>query len=299
MSLTVKEDRLRALALSGARVAVVPFTRELAALDHVGFFEGVLAPYLDMRAIHVGVDFRLGAHGASTVEVMSTWGRRRGVDVKGHELLSDARGPITATRIRSMIAGGRVEEAALDLGRRPFVRGVVKPGRGQGTGMGFPTANIEVPGGMQMPADGVYAGFAQVGGKVWPSAINVGVPPMFADSIASARLEAVPGGMQMPADGVYAGFAQVGGKVWPSAINVGVPPMFADSIASARLEANLVGYRGDLYGERVAIAFDRLAFDRLLRPSRTFDSVDDLICAVNRDIATVQAWYGDEPVEIG
>ena len=49
--------------------------------------------------------------------------------------------------------------------------------------MGFPTANIEVPGGMQMPADGVYAGFAQVGSKVWPSAINVGVPPMFADSI--------------------------------------------------------------------------------------------------------------------
>ena len=245
--LTVKEDRLRALALSGARVAVVPFTRELAALDHVGFFGGVLAPYLDMRAIHVGADFRLGARGASTVDVMSAWGHRRGVDVTGHELLSDARGPITATRIRSMIAGGRVEEAALDLGRRPFVRGVVKSGRGQGTGMGFPTANIEVPGGMQMPADGVYAGFAQVGGKVWPSAINVGVPPMFADSIASARLE-----------------------------------------------ANLVGYRGDLYGERVAIAFDRL-----LRPSRTFDSVDDLICAVNRDIATVQAWYGDEPVEIG
>ncbi len=34
----------------GVRVAVVPFTRQLAALDHVAFFEGVLAPYLDIRA---------------------------------------------------------------------------------------------------------------------------------------------------------------------------------------------------------------------------------------------------------
>ncbi len=178
----------RALALSGARVAVVPFTRELAALDHVGFFEGVLAPYLDMRAIHVGADFCLGARGASTVDVMSAWGCRRGVDVTGHELLSDARGPITATRIRSMIAGGRVEEAALDLGRRPFVRGVVKPGRGQGTGMGFPTANIEVPGGMQMPADGVYAGLSRSTGSCAHRAPSTRLTTSSAPSIVTSLL---------------------------------------------------------------------------------------------------------------
>lgn len=244
--LTTLHGRLGALAAAGMRVAVVPFTRELAALDHVGFFEDVLAPVLDIRAIHVGSDFRLGARGASTVQVISEWGEGRGIAVTGHHLISEGGSAITATRIRSLIAEGDVVSARRLLGRRPMVRGKVGPGRGQGTGMGFPTANIEVPGFLQMPADGVYAGFADVGGEVWPAAINAGVPPMFADSVASARLE-----------------------------------------------ANLIGFTGDLYGREVGVSFDRL-----LRPSRTFASVDELIEAVKNDIATVRGRFGASPVRI-
>lgn len=244
--LTSMDGRLRALTSIGVRVAVVPFTRQLAALDHVAFFEGVLAPYLDIRAIHVGSDFRLGARGASTVPIIADWGTQKGIAVTGHDLILDGDAPITATRIRSLIARGVVDSARRLLGRRPMLRGQVGPGRGQGTGMGFPTANVEVPG---------YA--------------------------------------QMPADGVYAGFAEVDGAVWPAAINAGVPPMFADSVKSARLEANLIGFSGDLYDKKVAIAFDRL-----LRPSHSFESVDALIEAVNRDIETVREQFGTSPVRI-
>lgn len=244
--LTSMDGRLRVLASIGVQVAVVPFTRQLAALGHAAFFEDVLAPYLDIRAIHVGSDFRLGASGASTVPVIADWAAARGIGVTGHDLIFDGEAPITATRIRSLIAGGDVVSARRLLGRRPMLRGQVGPGRGQGTGMGFPTANVEVPGCMQMPADGVYAGFAEV-------------------------------------DGV----------VWPAAINAGVPPMFADSVKSARLEANLIGFSGDLYGKTVAIAFDRL-----LRPSHSFESVDALIEAVNRDIETVREQFGASPVRI-
>lgn len=244
--LTSMDGRLRALTSIGVRVVVVPFTRQLAALDHVAFFEGVLAPYLDIRAIHVGSDFRLGARGASTVPIIADWGAQKGIAVTGHDLILDGDAPITATRIRSLIARGDVDSARRLLGRRPMLRGQVGPGRGQGTGMGFPTANVEVPG---------YA--------------------------------------QMPADGVYAGFAEVDGAVWPAAINAGVPPMFADSVKSARLEANLIGFSGDLYDKKVAIAFDRL-----LRPSHSFESVDALIEAVNRDIETVREQFGTSPVRI-
>lgn len=244
--LTSLEDRVRALALQGVGVAVVPFTRELACLDHVGFFERVLAPYLDIRAIHVGADFCLGARGASTVEVMRAWGAGRGVSVIGHELLALDGVPVTATRIRGLVASGDVQGAASALGRRPFVRGIVGPGRGQGSGMGFPTANIKVDGGMQMPADGVYAGFAEVDGMVWPAAINAGVPPMFADSVVSARLE-----------------------------------------------ANLIGYHGNLYGKTVSVSFERR-----MRPSVSFESVDALIAAVKGDIAAIEGAYGNDPVRI-
>ena len=240
------DDRLSALSACGVSVAVVPFTSELAVLDHRAFFEDVLAPELDIQSIHVGSDFRLGARGASNVDVIRAWGAAREIDVVGHDLLTDGGAPITATRIRASMARGDIERAAFELGRRPLVRGRVGHGRGEGAGMGFPTANIVI------------------GDR-----------------------------MQLPADGVYAGCVAVEGEVWPAAINVGVPPMFADSPASAHLEANLLGFEGDLYGTEVGVLFERR-----LRPSCSFESLDALIRAVGNDIETVRTHYGEEPVKL-
>ena len=184
-------DRVASLACAGVdAVAVVPFTADVAALDHERFFEDVVLPVLDVRAIHVGEDFRLGAGGSAGVEAIGAWGSPRGVDVRGHALVSDGGYAISATRIRGLIGAGRLDAALFVLGHPFFVRGRVVTGRGEGAGMGFPTANIEVDGAFQLPADGVYAGFALVGDAAWPAAINAGVPPMFDQAPGSARLEA-------------------------------------------------------------------------------------------------------------
>lgn len=240
------DDRVRVLLSTGAHVAVVPFTPALAELDHDAFFSRVLAPALDIQAIHVGTDFRLGRCGASTVEVMQAWGAQHAIEVHGHALLEDDGAPITATRIRTLFAQGSIEMARRELGRRPLLRGTVQHGRGQGTDMGFPTANMALHTGIQLPANGVYAGLALIDDSVWPAAINAGLPPMF-DSDAH----------------------------------------------SAHLEANLLGCTGDLYGKDIAIAFDRR-----LRPSRKFESIDALIETVNNDIQTVRGLFGDTGVRL-
>ena len=245
LSLMSIDDRVKSLALAGLDVVVVPFTPSVASMGHEEFFDRVLAPFLDIKAIHVGSDFRLGAHGASTVEVIRAWGADRGIEVFGHDLVLEEGRAISATRIREQISRGAVEEAGRELGHRPMVRGRVEHGRGEGTDMGFPTANI-----------------------------------------------AVDASMQLPADGVYAGFACCGSRVWPAAINVGIPPMFAESSASAHLEANLLGYAGDLYGRDIAVSFDAY-----LRPSRAFDSVEELIDVVHRDIDHVAAMFGSVELE--
>lgn len=183
-------DRIHLLQRAGAQVAVVPFTRELAALDHEAFFTKVLSPSLDIQAVHVGTDFRLGRGGASTVEVMRAWGKTRGIDVYGHKLLAEDGAPITATLIRSLLAQGKVEHAAQKLGRSYIMCGQVARGRGEGTNMGFPTANVELSPRLQIPANGVYAGYALVGNTVWPAAINAGLPPTFEHAANSAHLEA-------------------------------------------------------------------------------------------------------------
>lgn len=239
-------DRLHALAQTGVdAVVAVPFTPAVAALDHVSFLK-LVSRVVDIRSIRVGSDFRLGRGGASGVAEMQLWGAEHGVDVYGHELLCVDGQTICATRIRQELRQGHVELAAELLGRPYMLRGVVAGGRHQGSDMGFPTANIQVPDGIQVPADGVYEGLVLVDDTVWPAAVNVGLPPTYADDAASAHLE-----------------------------------------------ANLIGYAGDLYDVSVS-----LAFTRWLRPSRVFDSVDELIATVEGNIDDISHNLGEQGVSI-
>lgn len=239
-------DRLHALAQTGVdAVVAVPFTPEVAALDHVAFLS-LVSRLVDIRSIRVGSDFRLGRGGASGVAEMQAWGAERGVDVFGHELLCADGQTICATRIRQELRQGHVELAAELLGRPYMLRGIVAGGRHQGSDMGFPTANIQVP-------------------------------------------ECI----QVPADGVYEGLVLVEDTVWPAAVNVGLPPTYANDAASAHLEANLIGYAGDLYGASVS-----LAFTRWLRPSRVFDSLDELIATVEGNIDDIRHHLGEQGVSI-
>lgn len=184
-------DRMGALASSGVdEVLVIPFNREVAALDHVSFFSDMVFPALSVASIHVGSDFRLGAGGVSTVGVIRDWCAPLGIAVVDRDLVLDSGRPVSATRIRRNLDQGDLSVANHELGRRYLVRGTVTAGRGEGTGMGFPTANVRFDPEQQLPSDGVYAGLALVEGVVWPAAINVGLPPMYRERIGSAALEA-------------------------------------------------------------------------------------------------------------
>lgn len=91
----------------------------------------------------------------------------------------------------------------------------------------------------------------------------------------------------VPAEGVYAGLVLVDDTVWPAAVNVGVPRTFADEPNCASIEANLLGFSGDIYGREVAVAF----VERL-RGQQAFNSLDELMAAVNGNIAWVSRHLG-------
>lgn len=86
----------------------------------------------------------------------------------------------------------------------------------------------------------------------------------------------------MPAEGVYACYVCCEGKAWPAAANVGAPPTFS-ARKPAFLEANLIGFEGDLYGKEVTVSFVKW-----LRPSRKFDSFEELKRTVLGNIAWVK-----------
>jgi riboflavin kinase / FMN adenylyltransferase len=78
----------------------------------------------------------------------------------------------------------------------------------------------------------------------------------------------------VPGHGVYAAWAHG----HPAAVNVGVRPMF-ETGRGLLVEAHLIGFEGDIYGETL-----RIAFLERLRGERRFDSVDDLVAQMNRDV---------------
>ncbi len=90
----------------------------------------------------------------------------------------------------------------------------------------------------------------------------------------------------VPADGVYAGVVRVGAGEYPAGISVGAPPTFPE--ARDRLEAHLIGFRGDLYGERVTIEFAER-----LRDQRVFETPEGLAAAIREDLAEARRLAGE------
>ncbi len=178
------EDRAAFLLGCGVDALVtLRFTPEFAALPHDRFVREVLGALMDVRAVVVGSDFRLGAGGAGDVAALARLGERDGFEVEGVALEDEGGLPISASRVRALVGEGRVEDAAALLGRCHYVTGTVEHGRGEGTGLGFPTANVRVREGACLPAEGVYAGLVCVATdgpqRAWPAAINVGMPRTF------------------------------------------------------------------------------------------------------------------------
>ena len=251
------DDREYALIDSGADALLVfSFTPELAAVPYDRFVREGLGALLDVRAIVVGEDFCLGAAGAGDVAALRELGRAEGFDVIGVALARAGGEPVTATRIRALVGRGSVEDAAELLGRCHFVEGAVEHGRGEGTGLGFPTANVSVDPWCCLPAEGVYAGYVVVGHSL--------------------------------------GCAHAGEVAYPAAINVGKPRTFSPGEQGQRfLEATLLGYQGDLYGERV-----RVVFVRWLRAPRSFSSVEELTATVLSNVDWVRRTLGERGVEL-
>jgi riboflavin kinase/FMN adenylyltransferase len=192
--LTSLDGRIERLKAAGAdRVEVIDFTREFAAKTPAEFVRDVIAPLQPARVV-VGENFRFGAGAKGDVASLRAAGAALDPPfaVTALPLVKFEDEETCSTRIREALAAGDVRHAAEHLGRPFRFRGIVVHGDHRGRALGFPTANLAVPPGMAIPADGVYAGYLYTGppataGKQ-PAAISVGSNPTFAG--AARRIEA-------------------------------------------------------------------------------------------------------------
>jgi riboflavin kinase/FMN adenylyltransferase len=192
--LTDLDQKLELLGDTGVDyVLVVRFDQARSEESAEDFVREVLVGCLDTRAVVVGHDFHFGYKRQGNVALLQTMGAELGFDVTGLRLFPGGPEglPVSSTRIRELLAVGKVGEAAALLGRPHQVRGVVTPGDRRGHSLGFPTANVAVPDLVAVPADGVYAGwYLRPDGVRRPAAISVGHRPTFYQHRALVLLEA-------------------------------------------------------------------------------------------------------------
>jgi len=162
-------------------IITLSFTTELAQLS-ARQFAGLLQKYLRMRGLVLGPDFALGRGREGDTIALSALGKDMGFTVTTVPPVTINGEVASSTAVRNALANGDMKKV-LKLTGRPFsLNGRVTKGTSRGIELGFPTANLDIDPGQALPADGVYATWAHVEGKLYKSMTNIGKNPTFGSS---------------------------------------------------------------------------------------------------------------------
>jgi riboflavin kinase/FMN adenylyltransferase len=157
----------------------VPFDERIASQQAEHFLRETLIGDLGVRGVVVGKTFRFGHKRGGDTALMERVFGEAGVAFIPVENTTDEFGDrISSTRIRALIAEGKLGEADDLLGRSYELRGRVELGAGRGHDLGFPTANITVPKKL-LPKDGVYSATARFDGRDYAALVSIGTNPTF------------------------------------------------------------------------------------------------------------------------
>ncbi len=176
----VRADKRRLLERAGVDLVLEQrFDAAFAALTPEAFVADVVVGALAARLVVVGYDFTFGARRAGNVETLRALGALHGfdVDVVPPQVVGDGL-VASSSKVREFVLAGKVDGAALVLGRPFHVSGTVVSGDRRGRLLGFPTANLR-PDGELLPRSGIYAGWLDWGERPRPAAVSVGVNPTF------------------------------------------------------------------------------------------------------------------------
>jgi riboflavin kinase/FMN adenylyltransferase len=165
--LSTLERRLELFEEAGVEdVLVCRFDRALASLEPEAFAESILRG-IGTEIVAAGDGFRFGRERSGDLALLE----RLGFVVRRVPIVDS----VSSSHIRTLLAAGDVVPAAGLLGRPPEVEGIVVMGDQRGRLLGFPTANLETPADLLVPALGIYAG-ATIGHR---TAISVGTNPHY------------------------------------------------------------------------------------------------------------------------
>ncbi len=155
------------------------FTEDFAKIEAEDFVHDILWDAIGVKEVYIGANYLFGKGRKGSPELLKKLGNEYGFKVITIPEIKYNNITLSSSKVRSLIAKGKVDEAPLFLGRHYSVEGVVIEGAKRGkTLLNIPTANISTSNEL-LPKDGVYAVKVRLGRKVFGGAANIGFNPTF------------------------------------------------------------------------------------------------------------------------
>jgi riboflavin kinase/FMN adenylyltransferase len=170
---------MRLLENAGLDVVIcAKFTRSFADQNPEDFAREVLHKTIGVREVYVGYDYAFGKGREGSIDSLKRMGKTYGFEVGVIEPVRIDTIVVSSSILRDLISNGKIEEASRLLGRPYSIEGEVVHGAHRGQTIGFPTANLHTANEV-LPAFGVYAVHADVGGRRFQGVASIGIRPTF------------------------------------------------------------------------------------------------------------------------
>ena len=180
--LTPFKDKVSLIKSHGIDLLICAnFTKEFARINAEDFVKDILAGSIGVKEVFIGSNYLFGKGRKGSPELLMRLGKKYGFRVTVINEIRSNKVALSSSRIRSLIAKGKVEDASELLGRHYSVEGVVIEGAKRGKALlNVPTANIATSNEL-LTKDGVYAVTVNIDKKSFGGAANIGCNPTFRD----------------------------------------------------------------------------------------------------------------------
>ena len=178
------DQRLANLDVLGIdQAVVVKFTRQFAGQPAENFLRDIVHERLHAREVYLGRGFAFGKGRGGNIDLLRRMSHELGFTADEVDEVQLRGMRISSSKIRELLAEGRVNLARRMLGRPYGVEGIVVRGDQRGRTIGFPTANLK-PHNRVIPKYGVYATATLIYATWRRSITNIGVRPTFESTTA-------------------------------------------------------------------------------------------------------------------
>jgi riboflavin kinase / FMN adenylyltransferase len=175
------EQKVELIGMANIDVLVVlPFNSELAATPAEAFVDEVLINKIGVHELVVGYDYAMGRNRQGNIDFLREQGEKKNFSVQVVEPFFVDSMLVSSTKIRELVAEGRMRAVRKLLGRYYQLRGEVKQGKQRGGPViGFPTANLHISEEDLCPKHGVYVTHVVYNGRCYGGVLNIGHNPTF------------------------------------------------------------------------------------------------------------------------